>query len=133
MLKAKQGKEIKVRTPNEIGVLVTMSKLISDKGINILAMNAWVEDSETVLRLITEDNLRTNDVLKQQGYDAQEQGIILIEAPHKAGILRYVTETLAKEGIALTHLYASATIEQDVCLIVVDSSDNERAFVLLND
>lgn len=133
MLKAKQGKEIKIRTPNEIGVLSTMSKLISDKGINVLAMNAWVEGSDAVLRLITEDNLRTIDTLKEHGYDAGEQGVILIEAPHKSGILRHVTETLASEKIALTHLYASATIEQDVCLVVVDTSDNERAFVLLND
>jgi hypothetical protein len=133
MLKAKQAKEIKIRTPNEIEVLTTMSKLISDKGINILAMNAWVEGSDAVLRLLTEDNLRTSDVLRQHGYDVQEEGVILIEAPHKAGILRHVAESLAKEGIALTHLYASATIDQDVCLVVVDTSDNERAFVLLND
>lgn len=133
MLKAKQGKEIKIRTPNEIGVLSTMSKLISDKGINILAMNAWVEGADAVLRLITEDNLRTIDTLKEHGYDAEEQGVILIDAPHKSGILRHVTETLAREGIALTHLYASATIGQDICLVVVDTSDNERAFVLLND
>lgn len=133
MLKATQGKEIKIRTPNEIGVLATMSKLISDKGINILAMNAWVEGAEAVLRMITEDNLRATDTLKEHGYDASEVGIILIDAPHKAGILRHVTETLAKEGITLAHLYASATIDQDVCLVVVDTSDNERAFVLLND
>lgn len=132
MLKAKQAKEIKIRTPNEIEVLSTMSKLISDKGINILAMNAWVEGSDAVLRLLTEDNLRATDVLRQHGYDIQEGGVILIEAPHKAGILRHVADTLAKERITLTHLYASATIDQDVCLVVVDTSDNERAFVLLN-
>ena len=37
-----------------------------------------------------------------------------------------------REHIDLSHVFASATIEQEVCLVVLNSSDNQRAIVLLN-
>ena len=39
---------------------------------------------------------------------------------------------LVRENIGLSHLFANATTDQDVCLVVLNSSNNERAIVLLN-
>ena len=58
--------------------------------------------------------------------------MVLVDAEHKPGILRHLTETLATEEIDLSHLFASAMIDQEHCLVVLNSSDNERAIVLLN-
>jgi hypothetical protein len=132
MLKARQGKEIVLRTANNIGALAAFSKIVAERGMNILAMSAWVEDDEAVVRLVTDDALRTMDVLRDSGYDPQQRDVVLVDAAHKAGILRHLTDTLSKENIDLSHLFASATIDQDVCLVVLNSSDNERAIVLLN-
>lgn len=132
MLKARQGKEIILRTANEIGALAAFSKIVAERGVNILAMSAWVEDAEAVIRLVTDDTLRTMDVLRDNGYDPQERDVVLLDAAHKPGILRHLTETLSKENIDLSHLFASATLDQDTCLVVLNSSDNERAIVLLN-
>jgi hypothetical protein len=95
-------------------------------------MSAWVEDSDSVVRLVTDDTLRTMDVLRDNGYEPQERDVVLVDAAHKPGILRHLTDALSKENINLSHLFASATIDQDVCLVVLNSSDNERAIVLLN-
>jgi hypothetical protein len=132
MLKARQGKEIVARMANDIGALAAFSKIVAERGMDILAMSAWVEDAETVVRLVTDDALRTMDVLRDNGYDPQERDVVLIDAAHKPGILRHLTDTLCKEDIEISHLFASATIDQDVCLVVLNSSDNERAIVLLN-
>ena len=132
MLKAKQGKEIVLRMTSEIGALAAFSKIVAERGMNILAMSAWVEDSDSVVRLVTDDTLRTMDVLRDNGYEPQERDVVLVDAAHKPGILRHLTDALSKENINLSHLFASATIDQDVCLVVLNSSDNERAIVLLN-
>jgi len=133
MHKARQGKELVLRTTNEIGALAKVSKVVAEKGINILAMNCWVEGPEAVLRLVTDDMLRTTDVLRENGYGPEEKDVVLVDAAHKPGILRHITDMLAKENIDLSHLVASATINQDECLVILNSSNNERAIVLLND
>ena len=133
MLKAKMGKEIVLRPPNEVGELAKMAKAVAEKGVNIVAMTAWSSDGEGEVRLVTDDNLRAVDVLRAQGYEPREAQAVLIDAEHKPGILRHLGETLARERIDIKHLYATATLGQDTCLVVLNASDNERAMILLND
>jgi hypothetical protein len=132
MLKAKIGKEVVIRVRNEIGVLAGLSRVISDKGINILAANAWVEGEDAVVRLVTDDNLRTVDALRAKSYKPREGDVVLAESPHKPGLLRHVTEKLSHDGIDLHHFYASAGQDQDECLMVFACANNDRAVVLLN-
>jgi hypothetical protein len=131
MLNARIGKEVVVRVHNEIGVVAQMTRLIADKGINILAVNGWVEGQDAVVRFVTSDNLRVMDALRERKYNPNEKDVVLTEAGHKAGMLRHITDTLAREGIDLHHVYASASPQQDKCLIVFACANNDRAVVLL--
>ncbi len=131
MFRARQGKGIVVRTANKIGALAEFSAIFADKGVSILAMSAWVEDAEAVIRLICDDTPRTMGVLRDSGYDPQERDVVLVDAAHQPGILRHLTETLARENIEIFHLFASA-IDKNECVAVLNSSDNERAIELLN-
>jgi hypothetical protein len=132
MIKARQGKEVVVRTANKIGELAKLAKVVAERGVNVSAVSAWIEGAEAVIRLVTDDTLRTVDVLRDKGYKPQEQAVVLVDARQKPGILRHLTDVLSKENIDLSHLFASATINQDVCLIVLNSSDNDRAITVLN-
>jgi hypothetical protein len=132
MLKARIAKEVVVKVHNEIGVLANLSKLIAEKGINILAVSAWVTGSEANIHLVTEDNLRVMDTLRAKSYHPREADVVLVESPHKPGLLRHVTEKLAGSGIDIHHLYASAALDQARCLIAFACADNDRAVVLLN-
>ena len=131
-MKARIGKEVTVRVHNEIGVLAQLSKLIADKGINILALCAWVEGEDAVVRLITNDNLRVTDALRGNHYNPRETGVVLVETAHKPGILRRVTERLCEKSIDLHHIYATAPDDQDQILIAFASANNDQAIVLLN-
>lgn len=132
MLKAKIAKEVVIRMHNEVGALATLTKLIAEKGINILACSAWVTGREGEIHLVTDDNLRVVDALTGKRYAPREQEVILTEVPHRAGLLRHLTGELAAAGIDIRYLYGSATSSQDLCLIVLSSSDNDRAMVRLN-
>lgn len=133
MHKARHGKELVLRTPNDIDALAKVSKTIAERGVNILAMSCWSEGADVVMCLVTDDMLRTTDVLRENGYEPEEKDVVLVDAAHKPGILRHITDVLAKHEIALSHLFASATMPQDECLVVLNSSNNERVIVLLND
>lgn len=129
MTKAKLAKEVVVRMHNDIGVLAQVAKLIADKGINILALSAWVEEADAVIHMVTDDNLRTADALRAERYHPRESGVVMVEIDHKPGMLRKITERLAGEGIDLHHIYVSAGDKAATCTVVFASSNNDRALM----
>lgn len=129
MTKAKLGKEVVIRVGNEIGVLAQIAKLIAEKGINILAISAWTEGSTGVIHVVTDDNLRAADALRAQRFNPHEQEVVLLQAPHKPGLLRKITERLAGEGLDLHHLYATSLDDGGMLQVVFSCSNNERALM----
>jgi hypothetical protein len=133
MLKARIAKEIVIRTHDTVGALAHVAKILADKGINVTAACTWIEPSGAVFRMITEDNLRFSDELRAKGADMQETEVVFVDVAHQVGLLRVVTERLEREGINISHLYATATKEQTRCAVVLATSNNERSVVLLNE
>ena len=132
MLKARSAKEIVLRMPNAIGTLNTIAKTLSDKAINILALSAWVEGDQVVLRLLTDDTARASDALRAQKHTVREVDVVVTDVPHKPGMLRHITEQLAQDEIDIHHMYATAAAAPEQCLIVFATANNDRAIVRLN-
>jgi hypothetical protein len=132
MFEAIQGKEIVIKTTNEIGALKKISKTVSEKGVSILAISCWVYDIIAVVHLMTDDNLRAREALQAQKFEAKEEDVVVVEVLHKPGMLKHMTERLEKAGIDLRHLYATSLQKAEKCLIVFSSSNNSKAMVELN-
>jgi hypothetical protein len=132
MLSARPAKEVIVRLPNQIGALSGVAKSVADKGINILAVSAWVEGDEGVIRLLTDDTVHAAEALKALSGNLHESNVVVTEVPHKPGMLRRITDRLAHDGIDIHHLYATAAATQDQCLVVFATDNNDRAIVRLN-
>lgn len=132
MLRARIGKELVIKVRNEIGVMANLTRILADKGINVEAACAWVEGENGIIHLVTDDNLRAEEALLAKSYKPRQRDVVLAHLPHKPGMLRQVTERLASEGVDLHHLYASATSDQEACLVVFASANNDRAVVVLN-
>jgi hypothetical protein len=132
MLKARLGKEVVLRIENEVGVLDQIAKTVAEKGVDIVATSSWVEGPLAVIHLVTDDNLRITDALRAQNYDPRESDVVMTEVPHKPGMLRHVTERLARGSVDLHHLYATTTPGQGESLVVMATANNDRAVVLLN-
>ena len=131
MLKSKLAKEAIVRMKNRVGVLAQVTKLIADQSINVDAVIATVEGDDAVIRLMTSDHQRTIDTLCGQRLEVQEARVVRVEAAHRPGLLRYISEKLARENIDLLYLYATA-VDADNCLIVLSSTNNDWAVMVLN-
>ncbi len=133
MITAKQCKEVSVRVFNDIGILAQLTKIVAEKGVNIRAVAAWVEDeNKGVVRLVTDDNLRAVDALRAHNYAPKEVDSIEVLMRHSPGMLSSLCETIGKGGLNMHYLYASAPVSEDTCLAVLSTDDNERALVLLN-
>ncbi len=128
-----RGQEVVVRRKNEIGILFQISTLLSDRDVNILGVNAGVCGEDCLIRLITDNNRKAKDVLAANNFTPEDENVILVELPHRPGMLKQVTKTLAQEGLDIRHVYAASSGEQDKCLLVFHSSDDESAIAKLKD
>jgi len=126
------AKEAIVRMNNRIGVLAQVTRSLSDKGINIEAVIGTLEGNDAVIRMVTSDHQRTVDTLREQRLEVQEAKVMVAEIAHRPGLLREITEKLARQNIDLLYLYATAT-EGDKCLVVLSSMNNDWAVKVLND
>jgi hypothetical protein len=133
MFEARQGKEIVVKLGNRIGLLFDIFKPISERGISILAVCGVASGDESVIRLVTDDNLRAMDVLNECEYlVVEEEDVILLELPHKPGMLKRITHALASEEIDVRQIYGSALPGQEKSLVVLRTSNDGHALLRLN-
>jgi len=132
MLQARQGKEVVLTMTNKTGLLSELTKLLSEKGVSILAVIGAVAGEDCLIRLVTDDNLRTKDTLAGKGYKPSEENVILMEVPPKPGMLRRITEVLASENIDIRYVYATALDQHDKCLLVLHTDNDEHALPKLN-
>ncbi len=132
MFEATHGKELVVTVKNRTGLLFDPSKLISEKGVGILALNGAVCGDDSVIRLVTDDNLRAREALAAKKYVVHEEDVILMELPHKPGILKRITEALLLEEIDIRLVYATALVGQEACLLVLHTSNDDHALPRLN-
>ncbi len=136
MLRAQIGKELVINVPNKVGVIAKVAKIVSEKGLNIQAMSVGdVADNKDAgeIHLITDSNLRAAEALRGNGYQVREVSVVTLDAENRPGILLRLTDALARERINIRRLYGSTKLNQEVSLIVLDTEDNERATILLND
>ena len=131
MIKARMAKEAIVRMNNRIGVLAQVTKSLADMGINIEAVITTVEGTDAVIRMVTGDHQRTVDALREQRLEVQEAKVVVAELEHRPGLLREITDKLARQHIDLFYLYGTAA--GDKCLVVLSSTNNDWAVKVLND
>lgn len=133
MITAKSGKEITLTIPNKPGELSKVAKLVADKGFNVLSVCCCVEDDTGKLHVITDDNQRTADTLSDQGFELSEKDAVVVECSNTPGMLKHIAVKLAGEDINITYVHATTPIDAEKCLVVLDTSNNERAVVLLHE
>lgn len=132
MLKsAELGKELVVVVLNKIGVLVDMSKILADHGINIEAVAGYTKDNEAKIMLVTDDNLRAKDALIQSGYkNAQENPVVIIKLENKPGALKNITARLASNNIDIKYIYGTTCSSECPARLILSTDDNEKALVV---
>jgi hypothetical protein len=87
---------------------------------------------EAIVRLVTSEHQQTMDALREQQLQAQEAKVVVAEMEHRPGLLREITEKLARQSIDLLYLYGTAA-GGDKCLVVLSSPNNGWAVIVLND
>ena len=127
----KRAKEFVLVSGNKVGALSKVAALLADHGIDILAISAQAAGGVALMNLVTDDALRTKDLLAKKGLKAQENEVLLLEVEDKPGVLMRITQRLAAKKIDILNIYASAPASYGPCVLVLSTNNNQKAQITL--
>ena len=107
-MRVKKCRQYSVFLENRVGALAELCQLISDRSINLLAICAIDTVEEAVLRVVAEDEVKTLEALKGAGFRVVQTEVFLVELDNVPGATGRIATRLAKAGINIDYIYASA-------------------------
>ena len=97
--------QISVSLDNVPGQLLTISELLRTEGINIRAISVADTSDISTVRFVTDNPVKTVNVLKSHGHAVKETEVIAVEVPDHPGGLAAVLKPLNTDKINVLYLY----------------------------
>ena len=100
-----RAKELKLRVADRPGALGEVAAALAEKKINLRALNAWVEGTEGVIRVVADKTAAAKKILAARGYTVAETDVVEVELADKPGTLAEKAAKLGAAGVNITHVY----------------------------
>ncbi len=112
-------------------MLARVCSVLSEAGINLLAIAIHDTVDNAVVRLLVDNPSKALLLLEQEDFYVLEQKVILIGIENQPGELTRICQTLAEADINISYAYCTVKPDQDSCCLVIKTDDPERALELL--
>lgn len=119
-------KQISVFVQNEKGALAEVLKEIAAGGIELRALSIADTNDFGILRIITNDEAKTEKLLKESGYICNVTNVVAACVDDKPGALAKEMAVLTEAGVEVEYLYAFVTAGNEAC-VVLRVNDNDLA------
>ena len=100
-----RAKELKFKVPDRPGMLGEIAGALAEKKVNLRAINAWVEGTEGVVRIVVDKHAVAKKLLAQKGWTPEERDVIELELADKPGTLGEAAAKLGRAGVNITHVF----------------------------
>ncbi len=118
--------QIAVFLENKTGRLDALVKSIARAGINMQSLTIADTNDFGIARIITDDNKKTLQVIKDAGFTGSCVDLIGVEVDNRPGTLAKVLEALSAEGVSVEYMYSYAE-SKDKNLILFKTADMTAA------
>jgi len=131
MENVEKRKELKVIVKDRVGAIADVSRLVSQKGVNIEDICVYTISGDAIFYLITEDNDKLVKLFSEKGYRVEEREVVVMSLENRVGALQKVAEKLKEENIDVKYLYGTMSGKGENTTLVFSSNDNEKAVEVL--
>lgn len=131
MAKAKKAKQLSFTLPTRAGLLSDVTAAIAKARVNITAICAYEMAKNAYFMLTTDSTAKTRKCLGFLRIGIEEEDVVVVEMPNKAGELQKVAKRVADGGINIDYMYGTAAIgRSSTC--VFKTSDDKKAIKVIN-
>ncbi len=126
--KARQPDQViqfSVFTPNRLGRLHDLIRLLNARNVHVLALMALDTTDSAIVRLVTDDPDRARDLLVQDGFPFTESYVVAVEVD--SSDLSRLMSALLEAELNINYLYSFIPQPQGKSIIALSMEDNELA------
>jgi len=120
-------KQFTIAVDNQPGAVARIARTLGDAKVNILSLLGTAQGSAGTVQLIAEDARRAKKALDASRISYQETPAELHELPNKAGSLAGALDQLAKKGVNLSSIHATASKGGKKAVIVYTAETATKA------
>ncbi len=124
-------KQLSVFLPNRPGVLAKACGILSENGINIMALAVHDTVDNAVVRFLVDHPTKALLLLEQEDLYVLEQEVVVLEIENTAGELTRICQVLAQADINIAYAYCTAIKQQESGCIVLKTDNPERTLDIL--
>ena len=125
-------KQLSVFMPNRPGVLARTCSILSEAGINIMAMAVHDTVDNAVVRFLVDQPTKAILLLEQEELYVLEQEVVVLEIANRTGELTRICQALAEADINIAYAYCTAIREQEDGCLVLKTDQPERTLEILS-
>ena len=126
MIKGVLSKQLIIRVGNDVGTLAQITSLVSSYKINMVAVCAYAVDGHCVVTMVTENNIHAKRLLKEKGYDVEEEDVALVTVDNAPGALHAITQKISAAEVSLKLIYGSVDKNGKTSRIAFVSEENPK-------
>ena len=128
-----KAKEFTVAIEDKPGALGKCFRALGERGVNILAFQSYVEEGESLARLIVDDAAGAKDVLGGGRMIFEETEVAVVRLPHSPGELGRAAALLGEKKINIDYSYFGWEPGANLAVIVFGVDDLSKAAALLDE
>jgi hypothetical protein len=126
-------KEFTVAIEDKPGALGKCLAALGERGINILAFQSYVEEGESLARMLVDDQAAAKTVLGDLRMIFEETEVAVVRLRHRPGELGRAAAVLGEKKINIDYSYCGLEPGSTMGLVVFGVDDLSRAAKLLDD
>lgn len=123
--------QISVFLENKSGRLAEVASILADADVNIRALSVADTSDFGVLRLIVNDTVKAEKVLKSRGFSVGKTDVVAVEVEDRPGGLYKILALLGRAGLNVEYMYAFVQQSQKNAVMIFRFDNIDEAVKLL--
>ena len=128
-----KAKEYAVTIEDKPGALGKCFLALAERGVNILAFQSYVEDGESLARLMVDDPASAKAVLSSLRMIFEETDVAIVRLAHRPGELGRAALRLGEKQINIDYSYCGLELGSALALVVFGVDNLTKAATLLDE
>ena len=128
-----KAKEFTVTIPDKPGALGKCFLALSERGVNIIAFQSYVESGESLARFLADDMAGAKAVLGNLQMIFEETDVAVVRLPHRPGELGRAAARLGEKQINIDYSYGGLEPGSALALVVFGVDNLTTAASLLDE